>query len=65
MIFFVENEQIAQHPKSQMNFLSTVTNQLPVAVNEARSNVSGEDLNISDDSVLDELYAGLPPWLVR
>ena len=48
----------------RMEFLSTVTNQLPPAPHESQSDLSGDDLQISDDSVLDDLYTGLPPSYV-
>lgn len=46
----------------QMPFLSAMVDNMPAVQDESQSDFSFDDLDISDDSVLDEMYSGLPPW---
>lgn len=57
--FFVE-EMIGD--VKQMPFLSAMVDNMPAVQDESQSDFSFDDLDISDDSVLDEMYSGLPPW---
>lgn len=45
-----------------MTFLSSIMKQTPQTEGYSSSRSSYSDLDISDDSVLDDLYTGLPPW---
>lgn len=45
-----------------MPFLSAMVERLPAVKDEVQSDDGFDDLDISDDSVLDEMYSGLPPW---
>jgi len=44
-----------------MTFLSGLVKEMPRVANESQSEWSYDGLDISDDSVLDDMYSNLPP----